>query len=159
LSKHADGLFLPSLLSGRNPDYLIEIQIRMAPIIKKMKLPSVPMAYLLINSTNTSSTQNVTNTLPLDISNTAYIIHTAIAAELLGFKLLYLEAGSGATKQISASLIKKIKPHVSMPIIVGGGIDSKQKAKQAIDAGANMLVVGNALEKNVYLLTELSACF
>lgn len=159
LSKHADGLFLPSLLSGRNPDYLIEKQIAMAPLIRKMDLSSVPMAYLLINKKNSSSTQKITKTLPMDISKTTYIINTAIAAELLGFKLLYLEAGSGANKSINRSLIQKLKLKTSLPILVGGGINTKQKAKLAIDAGANMVVIGNALEKNVYLLNELSDCF
>lgn len=158
LSKEADGLLLLSLLSGRNPDYLIEKHISAAPIIKKMKLPYLSTAYLLIDGGNVSTTQKVTKTEPLNPNNRSYIINTAIAAEQLGFKALYLEAGSGAKNSIPNSLIKKIKKQVSVPVIVGGGIDSPRKAKGMISSGANMIVVGNALEKNVYLLAEISLC-
>ena len=159
LCKHADGLLLLSLLSGRNPDYLIEKHITAAPIIKKMKLDYLSTAYLLIDGGKTSVTQQVTKTLPLNPLKKEYIINTAIAAEQLGFKALYLEAGSGASKNISSELIKKIKKQINIPLIVGGGIDSPKKISAVISAGASMVVVGNALEKNVYLLTELSSCF
>ena len=159
LCKEADGLLLLSLLSGRNPDYLIEKHIRAAPLIKKMKLDYLPTAYLLINGGKTSVTQQVTKTQPLDPADKTYIVNTAIAAEQLGFKAIYLEAGSGALKPITAALVKTIKKQIDIPLIVGGGIDSRKKTKEAINAGANMIVVGNALEKNVYLLTEISSCF
>jgi len=159
LSKAADGLLLISLLSGRNPDYLIEKHVAAAPIIKKMKLDYLSTAYLLIDGGKTSVTQQVTKTNPLNPANSTYIVHTAIAAEQLGFKAIYLEAGSGAEKNVPTALIKKIKKEVSVPIIVGGGIDSSKKINEIIKAGANMIVIGNALEKNVYLLTELSSCF
>lgn len=159
LSKYADGLFLPSLLSGRNPDYLIEKHIAMAPKIKNMKLAHLPMAYLLIDGGRPSETQKVTKTVPLNPSKISYILNTVLASEHLGFKLIYLEAGSGAKKAIPATLIKTIKNQISVPLIVGGGIDSLEKMKEVIKAGANMIVVGNALEKNVYLLAEISSCF
>jgi len=159
LSKEANGLLLLSLLSGRNPDYLIEKHIKAAPIIKKMKLDYLSTAYLLIDGGRTSVTQEVTKTTPLDPSNTSYILNTAIAAEQLGFKAIYLEAGSGAKKNIASSLIKNIKKQITIPLIVGGGIDSPKKINELIKAGANMIVIGNALEKNVYLLTEMSSCF
>jgi phosphoglycerol geranylgeranyltransferase len=159
LCKEADGLLLLSLLSGRNPDYLIEKHITAAPIIKKMKLDYLSTAYLLIDGGRTSVTQQVTGTEPLDPKNPTYIVNTAIAAEQLGFKAIYLEAGSGASKIISTELIKKIKKQINIPLIVGGGIDSSDKMKQVIKAGANLIVVGNALEKNVNLLTELTTCF
>lgn len=159
LSKEADGLLLLSLLSGRNPDYLIEKHITAAPLIKKMKLGYLSTAYLLINGGRVSVTQQVTNTSPLNPADKTYIINTALAAEQLGFKAIYLEAGSGAKESIAASLIKSIKKEVGVPLIVGGGIDSAKKTKKIIAAGANMIVIGNALEKNVYLLTEISSCF
>ncbi|MBA2610650.1 MAG: phosphoglycerol geranylgeranyltransferase [Bacteroidetes bacterium] len=159
LSKHANGLLLLSLLSGRNPDYLISKHIAAAPIIKKMKLDHLPTAYLLIEGGAKSTTQRVTGTEPLNPKNKALITNTAIAAEQLGFKAVYLEAGSGAKTSVSATLIKSIKKATSLPLIVGGGIDSSQKTRQIIKAGANMIVIGNALEKNVFLLTEISACF
>lgn len=158
LSKHADGLLLLSLLSGRNPDYLIGKHITAAPIIKKMQLPHLPTAYILINGGTVSQTQKVTNTQPLNPKNQTLIINTCLAAEQLGFKAIYLEAGSGANYSISPQLIKKIKKQILIPIIVGGGITSAKKTKQLLDSGANMLVVGNILEKNVYLLTEINNC-
>lgn len=159
LTPAADGLLLPSLLSGRNPEYLIGKQVIMAPLIRKMKLEHVPMAYLLIDSGNISATRSVTATVPLSINHRSAIVHTALAAQQLGFKLLYLEAGSGASSSVPAALVRAVKKQVSLPVIVGGGIDSKQKMLRAVSSGANMIVVGNALEKNVYLLHELSACF
>ncbi len=159
LSKAADGLLLLSLLSGRNPDYLISKHITAAPIIKKMKLPHLPTAYLLINGGSVSATERVTGTKPLDPKNKTLAINTAIAAEQLGFKAVYLEAGSGAKTSVSAALIKNIKKQITLPLIVGGGIDSKQKAQEIINSGANMIVIGNALEKNVFLLSEISKCF
>jgi len=159
LSKKADGLLLLSLLSGRNPDYLIEKHIKAAPVIKKMKLRYLSTAYLLIDGGTVSTTQKVTKTKPLDPDNQDYIVNTAIAAEQLGFKAVYLEAGSGAKTNIPTALVKRVKKQVDIPVIIGGGIDSKQKTMQAIKAGANMIVVGNALEKNVYLLNEIGSCF
>lgn len=159
LSGAADGLLLLSLLSGRNPEYLIEKHISAAPLIKKMKLKYLSTAYLLIDGGRTSVTQEVTNTRPLDPKNPTYIVNTAMAAEQLGFKAIYLEAGSGAAKNIGPGLIRKIRKQTMLPLIVGGGIDSAAKIRQVSEAGANMIVVGNALEKNVLLLKELSSCF
>lgn len=159
LTKEADGLLLLSLLSGRNPDYLIEKHIKAAPIIKRMKLNYLSTAYLLIDGGKQSTTQKVSKTKPLDPSNKVYIINTAIAAEQLGFKAVYLEAGSGAKTKVAGALIRDIKKQINLPIIVGGGIDSIKKTREAIVAGANMVVVGNALEKDVYLLTEISSVF
>ena len=159
LTKDADGLLLLSLLSGRNPDYLIEKHIKAAPIIKRMKLNYLSTAYLLIDGGKQSTTQKVSKTKPLDPSNKSYIINTAIAAEQLGFQAVYLEAGSGAKTKIAGTLIRDIKKQINLPIIVGGGIDSAKKTREVILAGANMVVIGNALEKNVYLLTKISSAF
>lgn len=159
LSKKADGLLLLSLLSGRNPDYLISKHITAAPIIRKMKLEHLPTAYLLIDGGKVSTTQRVTGTRPLDPKNKTLLINTVIAAGQLGFKAVYLEAGSGANISVSATLIKSIKRHSNLPLIVGGGINSPQKAQKIINAGANMIVIGNALEKNVFLISEISKCF
>jgi len=159
LSKTADGLLLLSLLSGRNPDYLISKHIAAAPLIKKMKMPLLPTAYLLINGGFTSTTERVTGTTPMDPNNKELVINTAIAAEQLGFKAIYLEAGSGASTSVPAGLIKGLKKQTSLPLIVGGGINSIKKTQQIINAGANMIVIGNALEKNVFLLSEISQCF
>jgi phosphoglycerol geranylgeranyltransferase len=159
LCAQADGLLLLSLLSGRNPDYLIEKHITAAPIIKKMKLKHLSTAYLLIDGGKASATQKVTGTKPLDPGNRSYIINTAIAAEQLGFKALYLEAGSGALRSVNPKLLRDIKKNCTLPVIVGGGIDSAERVMSAISAGANMVVVGNALEKDAELLRSISACF
>jgi phosphoglycerol geranylgeranyltransferase len=155
----ADGLFLPSLVSGRNADFLIGKQVLMAPKIKRMKLKHLPMAYLLIDGARRSSTQKVTVTQPMNLRSQQLILDTALAAEQLGFSLIYLEAGSGANKNIPSGLIKKVKSQINLPIIVGGGINSAKKAKVYIKAKANMVVVGNALEKDILLIKEIGACF
>ena len=157
VSAKADAILFLSLLSGRNPDYLIGKQVLAAPFIKKKKIECISTAYILVEGNKKSTTQKVTHTQPL--SNSKKIVHTAIAAELLGFKTVYLEAGSGAKKHIDTVLIKKVKQNIDIPLIVGGGIDTVEKAKQAIVSGADILVVGNALEKNIYLLKELSLLF
>lgn len=159
LTAKADGLLLLSLLSGRNPEYLIEKHVRAAPLIKKLNLPFIPTAYLLIGRKGNSTTQKVTQTEPLDETSVDEIIFTSLAGEQLGFKAIYLEAGSGSQKSISPALVKKIKKQVSIPLIVGGGIDSSAKAKALIKAGASMIVVGNALERDKNLITEISKAF
>ena len=160
LTPDADGLLLLSLLSGRNPEYLIEKHIRAAPLIRKMRLPHLSTAYILIgDGRRRSATEKVTGTSPIDPGRTAYIVNTAIAAVQLGFRAIYLEAGSGAVAHVKPSLIRRVRDNVDIPIVVGGGIDSAAKARQAVGAGASMVVVGNALEKNVYLLNQISACF
>jgi len=157
LSAKADAVLFLSLLSGRNPDYLIGKQVLAAPFIRKKKLECISTAYILVKGNNKSATEKVSKTRPLSDDKT--IIHTSIAAELLGFKTVYLEAGSGAKKNIHTALIKKVKQNIHIPLLVGGGIDTAAKAKQAIQSGADILVVGNALEKNSGLLKELSLLF
>jgi putative glycerol-1-phosphate prenyltransferase len=150
---------LLSLLSGRNPDYLIGKHVSAAREIKKIQLPVLPTAYLLIGAEGQSSTQKVSKTSPLHPEKKQLILNTALAAEQLGFKALYLEAGSGSSHPVSPGLIRAIKKTVQLPVFVGGGIDSMAKVNIAIRAGANLLVIGNALEKDVNLLTEISPCF
>ena len=157
ICKEADGIFILSLLSGRNVEYLIEKQVRAAKHIKKLKLQTFPVAYILVESGSVSETQKVSKTKPL--KQTAHIISTALAAQQLGFKAVYLEAGSGSKKQVNKALIKQVKKEIEIPLIVGGGIDSDLKAKQAKESGANLVVVGNALEKNRTLIHQLSKVF
>jgi putative glycerol-1-phosphate prenyltransferase len=159
LTHRADGLLLLSLLSGRNPEYLIEKHIAAAPVIKRMKLSYISTAYLLIDGGKQSTTQKVTGTRPLDPTDVRYIVHTAIAAEQLGFKAVYLEAGSGAPASISPRIVTALKKETSLPVIVGGGIHSRRIAESLLRAGADMLVIGNALEKNMLLLEDISKAF
>lgn len=157
LCKEADGLFVLSLLSGRNTEYLIEKHVRVSQHIKKLKLATFPVAYILVESGSKSETQKVTKTKPLSSHQT--IINTALAAEQLGFKAVYLEAGSGSAKQVNAGLIKKVAKTISIPLIVGGGVNTSKAALLLKKSGANIVVVGNALEKNRLLINELSKVF
>jgi putative glycerol-1-phosphate prenyltransferase len=157
LCKEADGLFVLSLLSGRNPEYLIDKQIRAAQIIKKLGLKTFPVAYILVGTGGISETEKVTKTKPL--KELTWIVDTALAAEHLGFKAVYLEAGSGSKKQVNDELIKAVSKSITIPLIVGGGISSAQNMKRAKKAGANVIVVGNSLEKDKSLITEFSKVF
>lgn len=157
ISKHADAILLLSLLSGRNPEYLIGKHVLAAEKIKKSKLHVIPTGYILVKGGAVSTTQKVTKTKSL--INQKEIVHTAIAGELLGKRIIYLEAGSGAKNSIRSSIIQAVKKELSIPLIVGGGIDSLSKAKTIYKANPDYMVIGNALEKNINLLTELNSLF
>ena len=157
LSAKADAVLFLSLLSGRNAEYLIGKQVLAAPVIKRKKLECISTAYILVNGNKKSKTQKVTNTKPL--ISLVEITNTAIAGELLGFKLIYLEAGSGAKTNTGAKIIRAVKKAVSIPLLVGGGINSPAKVGGAIKAGADIIVVGNALEEDVYLINKVSSLF
>jgi len=146
ISELADGILILSLLSGRNAEYLIGKHVKVAAKIKASKLETIPTGYILVDGISKSTTQKVTKTKPL--TSKKEIIATAIAGELLGKKIIYLEAGSGAKKNISSSLVKEVKKQISIPLIIGGGINLMlQKAQQIINSNPDYIVVGNALEK------------
>lgn len=157
ISKHADGLMLLSLLSGRNPDYLIGKHVNAASKIKASKLKTIPTGYILVNGGKASTTQKITKTKAL--SSSKEIVNTAIAGELLGKQLIYLEAGSGAKKVVTPALIRQVKKNISIPLIVGGGIDSVAKAKNILATNPDYIVIGNALEKMPQLILDLSKLF
>ena len=154
ISKYADGLLMLSLLSGRNAEYLIGKHVNAATKIKASHVPVIPTAYILIDGGKTSTTQKITNTAPLH--NKKEIINTVIAGELLGKRLIYLEAGSGAKKTLTPALIKEVKKQTSLPLIIGGGIDSVKKAATILKSNPDYMVVGNALERDPQFLNELS---
>jgi len=156
ISEQADAILLLSLISGRNPDYLIGEHIRAAQQLKISELEIIPTGYILIGGGKGISTQSVTRTLPIKSSDAALAVSTAIAGELLGMKMIYLEAGSGAKKILDSSIVKKVRGNISAPVIVGGGIDSPEKAIDLCMAGADMIVVGNAIEKDVKLVSKIS---
>lgn len=157
ISKLADGLLILSLLSGRNPDYLIGKHVLAAKKIKASSVTVIPTGYILINGGRKSATQNVTKTKPLTSTNE--IVNTAIAGELLGKQLIYLEAGSGAKNVILPNIIKKVKQQITTPLIVGGGINTIAKAKSVIASKPDYMVVGNVLEANPNFLLELNKLF
>ena len=156
ISDAADAILLLSLISGRNPDYLIGEHIRAAQQLKKSKLEIIPTGYILIGGGKKISTQAVTRTSPINGSDKNLAVSTAIAGELLGMKMIYLEAGSGAKQTLNSDIVKEVKKNISAPIIVGGGIDSQQKAIVLCKSGADMIVVGNAIEKDITLVNKIS---
>lgn len=157
ISKHADGLLILSLISGRNPDYLIGKHVLAAKKIKSSKLKTIPIGYILVNGDKISTTQKITKTKPLSTKNE--IIETAIAGELLGKQLIYLESGSGANSTIKNNIINAVKKQISIPIIIGGGINTLQKAKSILKSNPDYIVIGNALEIRPTLLKEINTLF
>ena len=152
----ADGILLLSLISGRNPDYLIGQHVIAAPILKKSGLEVLPTGYILVDSGRQTTVSYISNTTPIPHDKADIAACTAIAGELLGLRLVYLDGGSGAINPVSPKMIRKVKENISAPLIVGGGINSADKAHDALDAGADIIVIGNAFEKNPALLPEIA---
>ena len=146
ISEEADGILFLSLLSGRNPDYLIEHQINSVRILEQTNLEVIPTAYLLIDGGKETAVQSVSQTKPIAHSDIELAYRTAKAGELLGMKLIYLEAGSGANQKVSLEMIKYITENSKIPVIVGGGIRSMQTIQQVYDSGADLVVIGTAFE-------------
>lgn len=151
----ADSILLLSLISGRNPEYLIGNHVITAPFIKRSGLEVIPTAYMIVDGGVRTSVEYVSNTVPLPADKPDLAVATAIAGELLGMQLIYMDAGSGAKHSISPSMIKAVSAETSIPLIVGGGIRSSEQAKDAYEAGADLIVVGNALENDQQFLKKL----
>jgi phosphoglycerol geranylgeranyltransferase len=154
----ADAILFLSLISGRNPDFLIGQQVMAAPLLKSYRMEILPTGYMLINSGRLSSAAYISNTTPIPEDKYALAASTALAGEMLGLKVIYLDAGSGAEREISPRMISTVRKTIQVPLIVGGGINTPAKAQAALEAGADMIVIGNALEKDPELLTEISDC-
>jgi len=148
ISDNADGILFLSLISGRNPDYLIEHQVNAAPILKQTNLEIISTGYILIESGAKTAVEKVSMTVPLDRNNPELIIATALAGEMLGNKLIYLEAGSGAKKAVPLEIIKKVAQNIAIPLLVGGGIIDLQGIQNAFDSGADLVVIGTAFEND-----------
>lgn len=153
---NADALLFLSLISGRNADLLIGQHVVAAPILKNSQIEILPTGYMLINSNNRSAVSYMSNTNPIPSDKYSVASCTALAGEMLGLKLIYMDAGSGAEEPISEKMISKVKSAINSPLIVGGGINTARKAKTAFEAGADVVVIGNAAEKNPNLLIEVS---
>lgn len=149
ISAQADAILFLSLISGRNPDYLIGHQVDAVPILKKTHLEIISTGYMLIESGNETAVARVSNTKPLDRNNCEYVMYTAQAGEMLGHKLIYLEAGSGANQVVPFEMIKKVANNIEIPLIVGGGIIDLQGIQKAYEAGADLVVIGTAFENDV----------
>lgn len=155
ITDKADALLFLSLISGRNPEYLIGKHIQAVSKLKGTNLEVIPTGYVLIDGGKDSAVQKVTTTHPLPITDINHIVDTAKAGELLGMQLIYLEAGSGAKNQISTEIIRSVKTELSIPLIVGGGIKSVTQMKKAYDAGADLVVIGTAFEESELFFSEL----
>jgi len=147
ISETADGILFLSLISGRNPEYLIGQQIRAVQQLKSSTLEIIPTGYLLIDGGKETAVQRVTQTLPLLQEAVEDIVSTSLAGEYSGKQLIYLEAGSGANYPISTEIISEVKASISIPLIVGGGIRTEAQFQQAYQAGADMVVMGTVFEE------------
>lgn len=149
ISDKADGILFLTLLSGRNPEYLIEHQVNAVPILKKSNLEVISTGYILVESGTETAVERVSKTKPLSRNNAAYILQTAQAGEFLGNKLIYLEAGSGAKLSIPKEIISLVSQNITIPLIVGGGIRSKKEIENAHNSGADLVVIGTAFENDI----------
>ena len=149
ISDKADGILFLTLLSGRNPDYLIEHHVNAVPILNKTNLEVISTGYILIESGNETAVERVSQTKPLDRNNSEYALQTAQAGEFIGNKLIYLEAGSGAQLTVPTEMITLVSQNIKIPLIVGGGIRSKAEIEKAYNAGADLVVIGTAFENDI----------
>ncbi len=158
-SPNADALLFLSLISGRNPEYLIGQHISAAIPIHKSGLEVIPVGYMLIDGAKKSAVEYISNTQPIPRDKNEIALSTALAGQLLGLKAIYLEAGSGAQMPVPAAMIQYVKQQISIPLIVGGGIRTSEQLQSTFDAGADLVVIGNVLENEpdkIELFTTVS---
>ena len=148
VSKEADGILFLSLISGRNPEYLIEQQVQSAIQIKESSLEVLPTGYILVDGGKESAVERVSSSKPICQTNSELILRTALAGEFSGKKIIYLEAGSGAKTPVKSSIISLVKENLTIPIIIGGGIQTVHQLTTAYTAGADLVVIGTAFEKD-----------
>ena len=156
ISKWCDGFLLLSLISGRNSEMLIGRHVIAAPYLKLYGNEIIPTGYMLIDGGRQTSVSYMSNTTPIPHDKDDIAMCTALAGEMLGLKIIYLDAGSGATTPVSADMISKVRQTIEIPLIVGGGINTPEKAAIAAKAGADIIVVGNAFEKSIEKLQEFA---
>ncbi|WOK06733.1 geranylgeranylglyceryl/heptaprenylglyceryl phosphate synthase [Imperialibacter roseus] len=156
IDSNADAILFLSLISGRNPEYLIGQHVIAAPILKRTHLEVIPVGYMLVNSGHATAASYISNTTPIPTDKVSIAVSTAMAGEMLGLQIIYMDAGSGAEAPIPPKVITAVKKNINVPLIVGGGISSVHLAIQALQAGADMLILGNSVEENPNLLIEVS---
>jgi phosphoglycerol geranylgeranyltransferase len=156
LSSHfapsADAILFLSLLSGRNPEFLIGNQVHAAIPIMESGMEVIPTAYILIDGGRTTSVEYMSNTRPIPANKPDIALATAAAAQLLGFRMIYLEAGSGALNHVPKEVVALVKQTISLPVIVGGGIRTEESLREVLDGGADVVVVGTAFEQDAGLI-------
>jgi phosphoglycerol geranylgeranyltransferase len=157
VSRYADALLYLSLISGRNPELLIGQHVVSAPFVKKSGLEIMPTGYMVIDGGAPTTVSYISNASPIPSDKNEIAMCTAMAGEMLGMKLIYMDAGSGAKRPIPEEMIHKVATHIEAPLIVGGGIIEPEKAYRNCKAGADVIVVGNAIEKDTSLIKEMAA--
>jgi phosphoglycerol geranylgeranyltransferase len=154
LTLQADIILLLSLISGRNPELLIGNHVIAAPLLNTVREKLVSVGYILISCGKNTSVEYISQTEAIPSDKPEIAVATAIAGEMLGLQMIYLEAGSGAAKPVPAGLIKAVRQNISVPLAVGGGIKSSSEIEEIFNAGADLIILGNGVEKNPALLTE-----
>ena len=154
--EEADAILFLSMISGRNPDLLIGKHVLAAPGLKKSGIEVIPTAYMIVDGGNITSVMYMSNTTPIPADKNNIAVCTAMAGEMLGLKVMYMDAGSGANNPISTSMIQDIKNAIDLPLFIGGGIKNVEQALATANAGADVVVVGNAFEKNPELILAIS---
>lgn len=156
LTHEADAILLLSLISGRNPELLIGNHVLAAPYLKDIRSKLISTGYILINCGAKSSVEYMSQTEAIPSDKTDIVVATALAGEMLGMKMIYLEAGSGAIRPVPQVVIRSVRENISIPIAVGGGIRTGKEINESFSAGADMIILGNGCEQNPQLL--LDAC-
>lgn len=154
ITHHADAILFLSLISGRNPEYLINQQVKAVPLLQKTELEIIPTGYILIDGGKETAVQKVSETKPIAAENIEKITRTAIAGMYMGNKVIYLEAGSGALTPVPLSVVASVSQAVQIPLIVGGGIRTRKDLQNAYDQGADMVVIGTAFEEDGKFLNK-----
>lgn len=154
LSLKADIILLLSLISGRNPELLIGNHVIAAPHLKYVKEKLVSVGYILVSCGNKTSVEYISQTEAIPSDKPDIAVATALAGEMLGLKMIYLEAGSGAENHVPITIVKAVRDNVSIPLAVGGGIKSKNEVKEIFKTGANLIILGNSVENNPDLLID-----
>ena len=157
VNDNADALLFLSLISGRNPEMLIGRHVLVAPLLKNSSLEIIPTGYILIDSGSPTSVSYMSGTVPIPHDKNDIASCTAMAGEMLGLKLIYLDAGSGARFGISPEMVSSVKKNIAAPLITGGGIRTPEKAYELCAAGSDMIVIGNVLERDTSLIAEFAS--
>jgi phosphoglycerol geranylgeranyltransferase len=156
VTRYADALLYLSLISGRNPELLIGQHVISAPIVRQSGLEIISTGYMVIDGGAPTTVSYISNAAPIPHDKNEIAVCTAMAGEMLGMKLIYMDAGSGARRPITETMISAVASHIDIPLVIGGGITNPEKAYLNCKAGADIIVVGNAIEKDFSLLREMS---
>ena len=156
IDSSADAFLLLSMISGRNPELLIGKHVQAAQALKESRLEVIPTGYMLIDGGKLTNVSYISQTTPIPSGNTEIAVSTALAGEMLGLKLMYMDAGSGANSTVPPMMVKRVSSAIKLPLIIGGGIRTPDSMQELFSAGADIIVVGNALEENPEMLWEIA---